>query len=143
MSISLLFHSWEQEFIKLTKNIANHFNLGYCERYTRNCQNFFINQLGYDLNKTAHYTHIEELRLLVNVIKHGEGHSAKKLKELRPDYFKNEFGEGSLALTQNVFSSTKTLIVTEQDFKIYWNAIKEFWFHLPTKFSLSSKRDPL
>lgn len=43
-------------------------------------------EYGYDLSSNSHWNKIEELRALVNVIKHGDGHSRNILQEKRPDY---------------------------------------------------------
>ncbi len=43
-------------------------------------------EYGYDLSSNSHWKKIEELRILVNVIKHGDGHSRRILQEKRPDY---------------------------------------------------------
>lgn len=43
-------------------------------------------EYGYDLSSNSHWNKIEELRALVNVIKHGDGRSRSLLQEKRPDY---------------------------------------------------------
>jgi hypothetical protein len=43
--------------------------------------------LGLDLSSLPSWPVIDELRLVANVVKHGEGDSAEKLRETRPELF--------------------------------------------------------
>lgn len=75
---------------------------------------------------------IDELRDLVNVIKHGEGHSSKKLRETHPRYFFTDLGSGSmdkLALFQSSLLD-ETLNISDADFKEFYDNLVKFWNEL-------------
>ena len=83
--------------------------------------------LMYDVNfnKFLGFNKIEELNLLDNTLKHGEGDSMNKLKAKRPDFFKE--------LNNILYTTTleDSLNLTENDFKEYIIAIKKFLNQLP------------
>lgn len=84
---------------------------------------------------------IDELRLLNNTIKHGNGKSANQLRELRPDYFTNDelitFGEKDLLDSWNsIYENSIALNVKEDNFYVYQESINEFWGSLPLKIYL-------
>ena len=78
---------------------------------------------------------IRELRLLVNVIKHAEGDSEQKLRILRPDYFTEEIC-GTQYDLMSLYHTTllePTLMIKEQDFIDYYDALVKFWAALPER----------
>jgi len=84
---------------------------------------------------------IDELRLLNNTIKHGNGGSADQLRKLRPDYFTNDeiisFGNKDLLDSWNsVYEDSIALNVKEENFYLYQESINEFWNSLPLKIFL-------
>lgn len=85
MSISLLCEMFEQ-FLGdiLISNDKNNSGLQFSD-----IKKIFRN-FGYDLENNSHWAKINELRLLVNVIKHGDGKSRKKLQKIRDDFFDHE-----------------------------------------------------
>lgn len=81
---------------------------------------------------------IEELRLLANTVKHADGSSAKKLRELRPDYFVPPELRGSPlekhiiarpTASENPLGGTD-LFVEDAELTTYRNAIREYWERL-------------
>ena len=78
---------------------------------------------------------IKELRMLVNVIKHSEGHSEQELRKMRPDYFEHEIGVEKYDLL-SLYHSTlleATLQITNADFIDYYDALVLFWYELPDR----------
>lgn len=78
---------------------------------------------------------IKELRALVNVIKHSEGDSERKLRKMRPDYFEHDTGMGKYDLL-SLYHSTlleATLQIKDKDFIDYYNALIAFWNELPER----------
>jgi len=75
---------------------------------------------------------IKELRMVVNVIKHAEGDSAKKLRNIRPDFFESEYSKGldNLKLNKNTLLDI-TLNIKDKDFSAYADACILFWDDLP------------
>lgn len=78
---------------------------------------------------------IRELRLLVNVIKHAEGDSEQKLRALRPDYFTEEIcgTQYDLMALYHTTLLEPTLMIKEQDFINYYEALVKFWTDLPER----------
>jgi hypothetical protein len=50
---------------------------------------WYCNNLGLDLSTLPSWNAIDELRLVANTVKHAEGGSADKLRERRPDLFRD------------------------------------------------------
>jgi len=48
---------------------------------------WYLSNFNLDLSKLSAWPKIEQLRLLANTVKHGEGDSAAKLRAIRPDLF--------------------------------------------------------
>lgn len=79
------------------------------------------------------WSKIKELRALVNVIKHSEGDSEQKLRQMRSDYFEHDTGIGKYDLL-SLYHSTlleATLQIKDEDFIEYYNALISFWTELP------------
>lgn len=83
----------------------------------------------------ATWAKIKELRLLVNVIKHAEGDSEQKLRTLRPDYFTEEVcgTQYDLMVLYHTTLLEPTLMIKEQDFTDYYDALVKFWTDLPER----------
>lgn len=78
---------------------------------------------------------IKELRLLVNVIKHAEGDSEQKLRILRPNYFIEEANgmQYDLMALYHTTLLEPTLLIKDQDFIDYYDALVKFWTDLPER----------
>ena len=85
MTLSLLCEMFEQ-FLGdiLISNNKNNSGLEFSD-----IKKIFKNS-GYDLENNSHWNKINELRLLVNVIKHGDGRSRRELQGIRDDFFVHE-----------------------------------------------------
>ena len=100
MWISTLYQFWEQqvrrfiyEEVTRTHRFIDKKGNGvlfkdFCTRGINDIKEEFSG-FNQDLEKLRSWTKINELRLLANVIKHGDGWSATQLKGLRPDFFKD------------------------------------------------------
>lgn len=73
-----------------------------------------------DFKKESFYPKLDELRLLCNVCKHGKGSAEKKLREKRPNYFREIYYFHIAPL------SGYDLIIDFVDFEEYLEAIKQF-----------------
>jgi len=142
MWISTLYQFWEQQVRKFVfeevtrthKFIDKKGNdvdfAGYCTRGIDDIKEEF-NEFGIDLEKLNSWSRIEELRLLANVIKHGEGWSATKLKELRPDYFDAGIISTDLLDLYKTTLGERVLNIDDSEYEIYCDAIIQFWDELP------------
>ena len=142
MWISTLYQFWEQQVRKFVfeegtrthKFIDKKGNVidfeSFCARGIDDIKDAF-NKFGQDLEKLKSWPKIEELRLLANVIKHGEGRSSKNLKRLRPDYFDAGIISADLLGLYKTTLGERVLNIEDSEYKIYCDAILEFWDELP------------
>ncbi len=87
-----------------------------------------LQEYNFDIEILPEYKKIVELRLLFNVIKHGDGKSKKKLEKIRPDYFINKY----LDMYNNTIIDD-SLNISKADLSIYINAIKKILHQFPDK----------
>ena len=136
MTISMLYHIWEQQLIKFTIK-----ELGVRIKFEPKCLDFKDVQKLFilhkvDITKTKAWIVIKELKLLTNTIKHGEGDSAHKLRKMRPDFFKLNLvhGSDSLELYDGaVLLNEYSLQVQENDLNKYILATQNFWDEMPER----------
>ncbi len=139
MTISMLYHVWEQQLIKFTIHELKR----YLE-FDKKSVSFGDVQLifrlhGVDIVKTNSWPKLRELKSLVNTIKHGDGRSANELRKIRPDYFNlpHQFGfrkkTDTLELSGAVLLDQYSLQVAEEDFYTYIETAKNFWDEMPER----------
>jgi hypothetical protein len=113
-------------------------------------QRLLSNKWRIDITRFSSYTRLDELRLLANCAKHGDGTSCAQLRNLRPALFtpfpfRNEAGvsPGFFGFAQVIAPlGGEHLYVTEDDFKGYAEAVKKFWTELSTEVrSIATRRD--
>ncbi|OAB34136.1 hypothetical protein [Paenibacillus glacialis] len=141
MSISTLYQFWEQQVRKLVfEELTSHLKFTiekggsvefktFCTRGIDDIKEMFL-QCGVDMKLLKSWAKIDELRLLQNVIKHGDGKSASNLEELRPDYFRHVGGTKAMDLYLSTLNE-RVLDVNENEIFTYGEALKEFWDELP------------
>lgn len=103
---TLLFHLFEKDCQKIFENLSGDEKKG------------LLIELGINISSESNWMKInKELRLLANAIKHGNGDSFDKLKELRPD------------LTQDTFHFffDSTIKITIDELSNYTDKMKNFW----------------
>ena len=144
MWISTLYQFWEQqvrkfvyeEITKTHKFIDKKGNeilfKDFCTRGIEDIKEIFL-EFNQDIEKLKCWHKIDELRLLVNVIKHGDGWSATQLKKLRPDFFKTEFFEQDLLNLYKTTLNEQVLNINDCEFHKYCKALIEFWDVLPER----------
>jgi len=139
MSISMLYHVWEQQLIQFAMRELRHYL-----RFEKKVLQFNDVQLifklhGVDIIKTKAWEKLRELKNLVNTVKHGDGKSADKLRKMRPDFFEipNLFGArnetDTLELYGAVLLDQYSLQVSGNDLYIYIDAVKHFWDEMPER----------
>jgi hypothetical protein len=135
MTISMLYHMWEQQIIKFTIKELSHYiifeqkTLSYKEVQT------IFRLHNADITSTHAWPKIMELKLIVNTIKHGDGASANKLRKIRPDLFQPDAlgGIDVLDLHGSVLLDDYSLQVNEKDLYAYIDAVKIFWDEMPER----------
>ncbi len=84
------------------------------------------------IEKFPCWTSIKELRLLCNVIKHGDGNSAKSLREINPGMFKQE-GKVDYMKVYKTTLLRETLNITEITLNNYRETLLSFWDEIPER----------
>ena len=103
---TLLFHLFEKDCQKIFEDLSG------------DEKKEFLIELDINISPESNWMKINrELRLLANAIKHGNGNSFDKLKELRPD------------LTQDTFQcfSDSKIEITIEELSNYADKMKNFW----------------
>jgi len=144
MWISTMYQFWEQQVRKfLFEEISRTHKMydknnneitfkRFCRRGIEQIKEVFL-KFNYDLETLTVWSDIDELRLLANVIKHGDGGSASQLEQLKPSFFRSYVSDSNLL---ELYKSTLTEIVlniAESDFLRYGNALIKFWDELPER----------
>lgn len=145
MWISTMYQFWEQQvrkflFDEITHSGVTLYNEKGCEIEFKNYCTRGINDIkrefadfGQDLEDLESWSDINELRLLANVIKHGDGGSATDLELLRPDFFKSEITENVLLKIHRTVLNEQVLKISDTDFTKYKVALQGFWRELPER----------
>lgn len=131
MWISCMCQVWEQQLFSFIMHEAQMEGVEYYKKEVVRGFSFTSEVLiEHGINyKDVNNKKIEEMRLLVNVLKHGEGGSEVKLREMRPDFFER-YGSDVLANTHSTLLE-ETLQVKENDFKDYYTSLMDFWDNFP------------
>jgi len=85
-----------------------------------------------DIESFSCWSQISELSLLCNVIKHGEGPSAKELRKIKPMLFKQEHGTEYMKTFKTTLLEV-TLRVDEKTLQNYSEALLSFWDEIPER----------
>ena len=141
MWISTVYQFWEQQVRRfLYDEISNTHEfydnkenkIGYkdfCSNGINDIKSEFI-WFDYNLELKSSWKEINELRLLSNVIKHGDGRSAKQLQKLKPEYFQDESKINRLELYKTTLND-EVLNIGQEDFVRYCKSLIEFWEEIP------------
>ena len=111
------------------ENLMNDYPIEECVEYEiRGGVREKLKKYGINVNEFESWDKIQEMRLLVNTIKHFTGHSYNDLKKLRPDFFElyNGFDIERSALSSGDF----VLNLTGNDYISYHKALISFWNEL-------------
>jgi hypothetical protein len=127
MTISMLYHIWEQQLLQFTKSELEH-NIQFNDTSlaVKHIVAIF-KEHNIELPNKKSWKTIQELKMLTNIIKHGEGVSSKKLRKIRPGFF-NKKDIPTFFLLDNY-----SLNVSELDLYSYIAATKDFWNELPER----------
>lgn len=137
--ISLLSQVWEQQNITFLRDELAHEGLSIATEKGKKITGWGIKEItevykgfGVELSKLSIWEKIDEMRHLVNVLKHAEGNSAETLRKIRPDFFDSGGWGDSLELYHTSLNE-EVLNIENQDFIIYHEALIQFWNELPER----------
>lgn len=135
-SIASLYVIWEQQTRKFLYDEISHDSHidfeNFCTNGMRGIKNNF-NNFDIDLTTFACWDELEELRLLNNVIKHGDGNSANDLNDLNEDLFKKDLFVDSVKENLDTTILEENLNISKKDFIRYSEVIIQFWSEVPER----------
>lgn len=150
--ISTLYQFWEQQVRNFLYTEIKHSRSTPIDKdgneipYKKFCLNIgkindcFL-KFGQDLKQLNSWDTIDELRLLTNVIKHGDGDSAVSLAKRNPDFFVSEYSNINLLELYGTSLNERVINFSLIDFDKYADALVQFWIDLPVRM-YSSRRNP-
>ncbi len=124
-----LYHLTEQHLVDLAMRVADNYQR--IEVSPRDAVSWFKEEMSLDASALPSWSVINELRLVANVVKHAEGHSAEDLRKLRPDLFDipqfqfKGFGASHGRVRKPLFG--EDVYVTSDDFERYHVGSMAFW----------------
>ena len=137
ITISMLAHMWEQQVVRfVSRELMDVYGQKIPLPYSKALEVIIAH--GINVREKEYWIKIDELRQLVNTIKHAEGHSAKKLRRLRPDFFETEGISKDkpmdiLEVNDSVLLDPYSLNVKETDLFDYIKATQGFWGEMPDR----------
>ena len=137
MWISMLYQFWEQQVRKfLYDEMGNYFKIEF-KKFCANGINDIKEMFKYhniNIEELNCWEGVDELRLLCNTLKHGDGKSAEQLRNRRPDFFvKDGLEEFDLLSLYNTILLEEVLNICEKDYYSFCDILLCFWDELPER----------
>ena len=122
-----LYHAFEQQLMFFhRKNVLNLDEQNDLKKIKPAVFQSRLKEYGIDIKNFACWSKIDELRLVSNTVKHAEGDSSHKLREIRPDLFSHpRLSQGFYSVFQPLVGDD--LYVSLQDIKDYRDHLVQFW----------------
>jgi hypothetical protein len=139
LATSGLYHLWERLLKQFICKELRHCSFGKRSVHEEMAKADFkeleklLSQFGFCLAKQSYYADLSQLRLVSNVIKHGDGPSCKELQAVAPEMF-----QGYL-YHFDVLSNADSLELKLEDFVRYTRAITDFWNTFPENLTLQDE----
>lgn len=140
MNIASLYQYWEQQirrftYYELTRQHKLENSKGRQIEFKTFCNSFkqiesLLVQCGVNINDLDSWEKINELRLLQNVIKHGDGVSSSDLEVLRPEFFRKS-GDTMFKDLYLTVLNDQVLEIEDNEIVEYGEALQLFWDELP------------
>ena len=127
-----LYQLWEQQlrrflFLKMPPVKKIQFE-GFRTKLSEIKEKFKLHNV--DIENFSCWPQINELRLLCNVIKHGDGISAEELRKIKPTLFKQEGDTDYMKIFKTTLLE-ETLNIDEKTLQNYSEALLSFWDNIP------------
>lgn len=100
----------------------------------------FVVAIGIDARKVSGYAHLNAMRLVVNVFKHGDGSSLDELKASYPEFLPDLLGDGEHRISLDFLDHTH-LKVSDIHLEQFSEAILSFWKAIPKEIYLGEVLD--
>lgn len=129
-----LYEAFEQQLrCYLYKELSHEFRLTINHLFSRfEDQKKILIFYGVDFSSLKGLKEIDHLRLVCNVIKHGEGSSAEELRKKRPDIIK-KYDDTELLELYGSSLLEEVLAISGNTLKEYGKAIEDFWGSFPER----------
>lgn len=129
LAIAGLYHLWERKVIEfLFKEIAHRWKIQYLKITTFDDIKYNFLDYGIDLENLNCYPDLNELRLVANVIKHGDGNSLDELKKTNAKILSDTGGLGEIHTGTWTISGVD-LYPAQEHLDRYGDAVSQFWDH--------------
>lgn len=131
-----LFHAFEQQLFLLHQFATAQQQ----PRHMHAVFKWISNDLGIDCRAYPCANHLEELRLVANAIKHGEGEASDELREKRLELFQHPAVRGFAPAASFASSRTRqplageSIYIQRSDFEHYIEHVTAFWDLLAADF---------
>ena len=136
ISIVSLYHLWEQQLRKfLFDEISHNKNIDlttFCDDGYNKIVDI-LQQFSIDIESFTSFPLLTELRLLSNTVKHGDGRSARKLKEMKPELFRKPGLDIPVELSLDSTLLEENLVISDNDFSRYSDTICKWWDEFPER----------
>ena len=129
-----LYQVWEQQSrLFLFREMSHIYKIQFetfCTKLSEIKKTFKLHNV--DIESFSCWPQINELRLLCNVIKHGDGKSAKELRKIKPMLFKQEDGTDHMKIFKTTLLE-ETLNIDEKTLQNYSETLLSFWDEIPER----------
>ncbi|MBA4313092.1 MAG: hypothetical protein C0417_10735 [Chlorobiaceae bacterium] len=129
LALASLYHLWEQqarEFLFNELSRDQHIPPDkFCPNGLEGIKEIFL-KYGVDLTTFKSWSQLNELRIICNVVKHGDGKSANELRGLKPKLFNPDVYRST---TSSLFEDI--LLVSSKEFVEYADMLIAFWDEIP------------
>jgi hypothetical protein len=129
-----LYQVWEQQSRRfLFREMSHVYNIQFetfCINLSEIKEKFKFHNV--DIKSFSCWPQIKELHLLCNVIKHGNGLSAKELRKMKPALFKQEDSIDHMKTFKTTLLE-ETLNINETTLQNYREALLSFWDEIPER----------
>jgi hypothetical protein len=132
--LTILYQYWEQQVrLFLFDEERHYFEIdikSFCTNGINDIKKEFMKH-NVDIEKLHSWNKVDELRLLCNTIKHGDGNAAESLRKLQPKLFKplDSFGGDLLDLYKTTLND-EVLEISNDLISEYGQSLMDFWGEL-------------
>lgn len=133
LMVAGLYHLFEQQATVLADNVLPKPASPSQSKFARERLRDMVQGLGLDVTGFKSWSQLNELRLISNTVKHGDGSSAEELRKLQPQLFQNPvsvFDVAPLYTPPLRPLVGEGLYLTENHFHAYKKCLDEFWTEL-------------
>lgn len=151
MTLATLYQVWKQQIRELSFREITRYHKLYSKgkevQFKDFCTDFghikrLFSESDWPPESALSWDMINELRLVQNVIKHGDGTAAEQLKKIQPDYFRDVSG----TLIMDLYSSTLNeiaLSIPDTTIDRYRDALIDFWKYMPEQVHFTIETAPI